>query len=263
MLKNYAAGANVKFLKMGIISLAASLVACGGCSNPIKEHPSSIKQPPVSTTVPAPITSSSTPVPILADASIDNICAHTGPVIVAQSVRVIDGDTVEVIPMKGKSERIRLLGIDAPEAKQDYGTQSTQALQQCVDDATVSIEWTERDRYDRLLGKVIADGKDCNLNQVVQGAAWHYKYYQEGQLAYDRLAYANAEVLARNQQSGLWANKNLTAPWDFRRGLSTKYAYNETTYDLTQAQCQLGEPMSEDHKKLAELDNPADLKQAI
>jgi len=260
----------VTFLKLGIISLAATLVACGGCSNPIKERPSSIKQPPVSTTVSAvaaPLTSSPTTTPTLADASlrnasIDNVCAHTGPVIVAQSVRVIDGDTVEVIPMTGRSERIRLLGIDAPEAKQDYGTQSTQALQQCVDGANVSIEWTERDRYDRLLGKVIADGKDCNLNQVVQGAAWHYKYYQEGQLAYDRLAYANAEVLARSQQSGLWVNKNLTAPWDFRRSLSTKYAYNETTYDLTQTQCQLGGPMSEDHKKLAELDNPADLKPA-
>lgn len=255
----------MKFLKLGIISLAATLVACGGCSNPIKERPSSIKQPPVSTTVSAvapPLTSPPTTTPTLADTSIDNVCAHTGPVIVAQSVRVIDGDTVEVIPMKGKSERIRLLGIDAPEAKQNYGTQSTQALQQCVDDKNVSIEWKERDRYDRLLGKVIADGKDCNLNQVLQGAAWHYKYYQQGQLAYDRLAYANAEVLARNQQQGLWASDNLTAPWDFRRGLSSKYAYNNTTYDLTQAQCQLGEAMSEDHKKLVELDRAADLKRA-
>lgn len=260
----------MKFLKLGIISLAASLAACGGCSNPIKERPSSIKQPPVSTTVPAvaaPLTSSPTPTPTLADtslqnASIDNVCTHKGPVIIAQSVRVIDGDTVEVIPMTGKSERIRLLGIDAPEAKQDYGTQSTQALQQCVERANVSIEWTERDRYDRLLGKVIANGKDCNLNQVVQGAAWHYKYYQAGQLAYDRFAYANAEVLARSQQQGLWASDNLTAPWDFRRGLSSKYAYNETTYDLTQAQCQLGGAMSEDHKKLVELDRSADLKRA-
>jgi len=255
----------VKFLKLGIISLAASLVACGGCSNPIKERPPSIKQPPVSITVSAvaaPLTSPLTTTPTLADASIDNVCTHTGPVIIAQSIRVIDGDTVEVIPTTGKSERIRLLGIDAPESKQDYGTQSTQALQQCVDDKNVSIEWTERDRYDRLLGKVIADGKDCNLNQVVQGAAWHYKYYQQGQLAYDRLAYANAEVLARSQQQGLWASDNLTAPWDFRRGLSTKYAYNETTYDLTQAQCQLGGAMSEDHKKLVELDRAADLKRA-
>ena len=247
------------FLKLGIISLAATLVACGGCSNPIKERPPSIKQPPIPA---APVTSSPTTTPTLADASIDNVCTHTGPVIIAQSVRVIDGDTLEVISITGKSERIRLLGIDAPETKQDYGTQSTQALQQCVDDKNVSIEWTERDRYDRLLGKVIADGKDCNLNQVVQGAAWHYKYYQEGQLAYDRLAYANAEVLARSQQRGLWASDNLTAPWDFRRGISTKYAYNDTTYDLTQAQCQLGGDMSENHKKLVELDRAADLKQA-
>ena len=47
-------------------------------------------------------------------------------------VRVIDGDTMEVIPPNRKSERVRLLGIDAPESNQAYGKNSTNTLRQCV-----------------------------------------------------------------------------------------------------------------------------------
>lgn len=228
-------------IKIGLSSLAATLIACGS-NTPTTDHPSKAQPLPINQPVPKAID----------DPHIKATCANIGAMIAAKSVRVIDGDTVEVIPLSGQSERIRLLGIDAPESKQDYGKQSTQTLQQCVNDAKVTIEWTEKDRYGRLLGKVIADDKDCNLNQIRQGAAWHYKYYQQGQLEYDRLAYANAEVLARDQQRGLWATNQQIAPWDFRRGLSIKYAYNETVYDLTQAQCQLGGLMSEESKKIGQ-----------
>lgn len=88
---------------------------------------------------------------------------------VLNTTSVIDGDTVEVIPVIGKSERVRLLGIDAPESQQEYGSESTAELSQCVNNAIVTIEWTERDRYDRLLGKVIANNADCNLNQLQKG----------------------------------------------------------------------------------------------
>lgn len=53
-------------------------------------------------------------------------------------MRVIDGDTLEIIPTEGPSERIRLLGIDAPESNQAHGTYSTQTLQQCVNQGQVT-----------------------------------------------------------------------------------------------------------------------------
>ena len=139
-------------------------------------------------------------------------------IINTNSIRVIDGDTVEVIPAFGKSERIRLLGIDAPETKQDYGDKSTMMLLQCVNNAMVTIEWTERDRYDRLLGKVIANKVDCNLNQLQKGAAWHYKEYQSSQTPLDRIEYGNAEILARTNNKGLWATSNPTKPSNYRGG---------------------------------------------
>ncbi|MGP4865065.1 thermonuclease family protein [Psychrobacter sp. T6-5] len=134
------------------------------------------------------------------------------------SVRVIDGDTVEVTPLSGQSERVRLLGIDAPESAQEYGIESTTALSQCVSNAIVTIEWIERDRYDRLLGKVIANNVDCNLNQLQEGAAWHYKEYQSSQTPYDRIEYSNAEIVARSNGRGLWANRYPIKPSDYRSG---------------------------------------------
>ena len=139
-------------------------------------------------------------------------------VLNASGVRVIDGDTVEVTQLSGQSERVRLLGIDAPESAQEYGTESTTALSQCVSNAIVTIEWTERDRYDRLLGKVIANNVDCNLNQLQKGAAWHYKEYQSSQTPYDRIEYANAEIVARLNGRGLWANRYPIKPSDYRSG---------------------------------------------
>lgn len=132
-------------------------------------------------------------------------------------VRVIDGDTIEVIPSNRKSERVRLLGIDAPESNQAYGKKSTSTLSQCVQDKTVTIQWFQRDQYSRLLGKVWANGVDCNLHQVKIGSAWHYKYYQNQQQPADQISYSNAEADARKNKLGLWRNPNAINPYQFRR----------------------------------------------
>ena len=164
-------------------------------------------------------------------------CEHSDFVLDVMNVRVIDGDTLEVITPNGQSERIRLFGIDAPESKQSHGAYSTEKLQECVNNTNVSIEWKERDFYKRVVGKVVADGKDCNLNQLQQGAAWHYKNYQKNQIEYDRLAYSNAEVTARTESRGLWAKLDVVAPWDYRKRLNKNYEFNSTLYDLGKASC--------------------------
>lgn len=175
-------------------------------------------------------------------------CPISGNVITAKSVRVIDGDTLEIIPTEGASERIRLLGIDAPESNQAHGTYSTQTLQQCVNQGQVIVEWFEQDRYQRLLGKVRANGVDCNLNQIQQGAAWHYKQYQQSQSEFDRLNYANAEVNARRQVIGLWASSTVVAPWDYRRGNSPRYQYDNTLYRVDGASCARTGPSTALHR---------------
>ncbi len=81
----------------------------------------------------------------------------------------------------------------------------------------VTVEYQRRDRYGRIVGKVLLDGIDACLEQVKAGFAWHYKKYQHEQSPEDRQRYAVAEIRARDERLGLWRENNPNAPWEFRR----------------------------------------------
>lgn len=133
-------------------------------------------------------------------------------------VGVADGDTITVFGAGNRQTRVRLQGIDAPESRQAFGQVSKQNLSDLVFDRQVVVEYEKTDRYGRTLGKVIAGGRDVNLEQVKTGLAWHYKYYQDDQSPSDRRLYADAETEARSARRGLWADSGPVPPWDFRRG---------------------------------------------
>lgn len=133
-------------------------------------------------------------------------------------IGVADGDTITVLDASKSQHRIRLQGIDAPESSQAFGARSKQHLSDLVFNKEVSVEWKKRDRYGRVLGKVLVGGRDACLAQVRAGMAWHYKYYQEEQSPEDRRLYAEAEREARAARRGLWAEPDPVPPWDFRRG---------------------------------------------
>lgn len=132
-------------------------------------------------------------------------------------VGVADGDTITVLDADKVQHKIRLTGIDAPEKKQPFGNRSKQSLSDMVFNKTVTVETVKRDRYGRELGKVLAGGKDANLEQVRAGFAWHYKAYERTQSATDRQAYADAENEAKAAKRGLWADADPTPPWEWRR----------------------------------------------
>lgn len=137
--------------------------------------------------------------------------------IYADSTNVLDGDTVDVYVDGQKKARIRLLGIDAPESSQEYGQNSGQTLENCIASGPVVVSYRHDDGKDRMLGKVVAGGVDCNYEQVKVGSAWHYKQYQNEQPASDRPLYSSSELQARSGQKGLWANPQPLEPWLYRR----------------------------------------------
>ena len=92
-------------------------------------------------------------------------------------VKVTDGDTVHVLDQTNTRHKIRLGGIDAPKKKQAFGKKSTQNLASLIAGQNVEVEYDKRDRYGRIVGKLIKDGQDINLLQIKAGFAWHYKYY--------------------------------------------------------------------------------------
>src|SRR4030095_6260711 len=70
-------------------------------------------------------------------------------------VGVQDGDTITVLDSSNANHRIRLLGIDAPENGQSFGSRSGENLSEAIFNRVVTIEWSKHDRYGRIVGKVL------------------------------------------------------------------------------------------------------------
>jgi endonuclease YncB( thermonuclease family) len=135
-------------------------------------------------------------------------------------VRVLDGDTIEVLNNK-QPQRIRLNGIDCPEKTQSFGTTAKQFTSKFCFGKTVDVKELGHDRYGRTIAEIILqDGKDLNHELVANGLAWWYRKYAPNDSELQKL-----EQDARTNRRGLWADKNPVAPWDFR--------HHRTTIDTT------------------------------
>ena len=107
-------------------------------------------------------------------------------ILTGRVVRVTDGDTIVILDATNTQHKIQLQGIDSPERGQAFGTKSKEHLSDLVAGETVVVNYSKRDRYQRILGKVLLDDQDVNLEQIVAGMAWHYKKYQGEQTTDDR-----------------------------------------------------------------------------
>ena len=144
-------------------------------------------------------------------------CLAQADTLTGRVVRVTDGDTIVVLGLDNAQHKIRLTGIDAPERGQAFGTKSRDHLSNSVAGKFVVVVYEKRDRYERILGKVLLSGKEMNLEQIRVGLAWHYKKYQNEQSPADRELYSEAEVEAREAKRGLWYDAQSLPPWEYRQ----------------------------------------------
>ena len=131
---------------------------------------------------------------------------------IAGTVRVIDGDTIDVGQV-----RIRLHGIDAPEAGQSCGTatggtwpcgeRATARLVDLADGRAARCYARERDVYGRQIGVCVVDGVEINATMVRDGLAWAFVRFAED--------YVTLEAEARASGVGVWQGA-AEAPWDYR-----------------------------------------------
>jgi micrococcal nuclease len=124
-------------------------------------------------------------------------------------IGVTDGDTVTVLVEK-KPVKVRLEGIDAPEAKQAYGAKAKRHLSALAFGKECSVQATGRDRYGRVLGYLLVAGEDVNERMVAEGFAWHFQKYN------DEPRFTAAEASAREAGAGLWGDESPIAPWEWR-----------------------------------------------
>ena len=137
-------------------------------------------------------------------------------VIVGRVVGVSDGDTITVLDKDKAEHKVRLMGIDAPESKQDFGAASKQALSNYIYQKEVTVDYKKIDKYSRIVGKVILDKQDICLAMISDGMAWHYKDYEKEQSKTDRDLYSQAELKAREAKIGLWQDSKAIEPSSFR-----------------------------------------------
>jgi len=114
--------------------------------------------------------------------------------------RVVDGDTLVV-----QNTRVRLFGIDAPEAQQtcegaagrawSCGAAATQSLRELAKQG-VRCTGDEEDRYGRLIAVCRVGGRDLNAAMVARGAAFAYRKYS--------MAYVRQEAEAKSARRGIW-----------------------------------------------------------
>lgn len=115
--------------------------------------------------------------------------ALLAPLTVLSGCSVVDGDTLNC-----NGERIRLLGIDAPEfhcpQKRNCVVGDPHAakayLATLIDGRRLTIERVGKDRYDRTLALVYADGRNVACQMVSAGhAAYVARWDNDDRVARD------------------------------------------------------------------------------
>lgn len=141
--------------------------------------------------------------------SADGINLSVNQTIEGKVVKVIDGDTIDVLDNTNTKHRIRFYGIDAPESKQAYGQKAREFLASMIAGKNVKVVIKDKDRYGRNIGKVLLNGTDINREMVANGYAHAYKEYSK--------EYMREEADAKALKLGLWQDKHPIKPSDFRR----------------------------------------------
>lgn len=129
---------------------------------------------------------------------------------------VTDGDSLRIA-----EERIRLIGIDAPERRQtcrihgrewSCGIEARDVLRQLVRGRTVICDVLGRDRWRRALAVCRAGALELNREMVRRG--WALAWYPER--AVPGPDYEPEEEEARAARRGIWQGR-FVEPWVWRR----------------------------------------------
>lgn len=128
---------------------------------------------------------------------------------------VIDGDTVLFKPDHYASSsraflKVRLAGIDAPEAAQPHGDAATRALEEMALKQRATLEIVATDHYGRTLGRLSVGTLAVNAELVRRGHAW-----SGSRAAGDMLPALQNE--AKHARRGLWRDAEPVPPWTWRR----------------------------------------------
>lgn len=117
-------------------------------------------------------------------------------------MRVVDGDTI-VVRTGGRTETVRLIGVDAPENDGCFSRQATQRLTRLLRSGGMRLvaDTSDRDQFGRLLRYVHSGGRFVNAALVRSGRALATPYPPD---TARQARLARAERRAQTAGRGLW-----------------------------------------------------------
>ncbi|WP_261320401.1 thermonuclease family protein [Rhizobium leguminosarum] len=159
----------------------------------------------------------------------------------AASIRVIDGDTIDLGHV-----RYRLHGIDAPEVGQRCkrgdgsewacGQVALQRMEELVQGNEVRCDARDTDMYGRVIAVCTAAGKQINAEMITSGMAWAFRKYS--------LDYVDLEDQAKLRHIGIWQAPNVAA-WDYRT-----HKWEAATAEAPQEGCPIKGNINRQHEKI-------------
>lgn len=131
----------------------------------------------------------------------------------AELLQVIDGDTIEV-ELESEVYRVRYIGVDTPERDEPFYQEASDTNRQLVEGQTLILvkDVSETDQFGRLLRYVyLEDGTFVNAELIRLGMARLVTFPPDvAQQEY----FASLQQMARETQTGLWAQSDLLAEPD-------------------------------------------------
>ena len=132
--------------------------------------------------------------------------------VIADTVKVIDGDTIKI-----GNEKIRFGGIDAPELKQTCfknkekilcGILAKNILKKKIGKEIPKCIKEGKDIYKRTIAECFVNGESLSKFLVSKGYAFAYRKYSK--------KFIKDERFAKKNRLGLWSMKFIF-PWEFRK----------------------------------------------
>lgn len=131
----------------------------------------------------------------------------------AEFVRVVDGDTIEVV-LNGKTEKVRIIGIDTPEVvdprvvPECLGKEASEKANQIFANQKVLLlerdpSQQEKDRYGRLLRYVWLNDGTTDYGRLIISLGYASEYTYDLPYKY-QTTYKEEQQKAQELQVGLW-----------------------------------------------------------
>ena len=134
----------------------------------------------------------------------------TPETISGKVIRVIDGNTIEILDSEKEVVKIMLSEVDCPELGQEFSEEAKKLTEKLVLKKRVVVELKGKDRWGNKLGQVMLNnGKLLHHELLQNGLAWAKEE--------DNEALVNMQATAKASKSGLWISEDPTPPWIYRR----------------------------------------------